>query len=193
MAGVSSEKRSATLKIPGEYLHHVRAALIEQAVQESEDLRSAHDVLVMLNDVGDGTRPTDHAKILRGLRQNVLLLDQLFGAEGDTIVSGTGEDLAHTLGVLSRLRIERLAVGCVPADEPAAVLRRLEEIQWAAGEAIRLDPRLDDRFDDDAEGHRHWPTGPVTAPIGGSSPPAGEPRVESGGCGRRLRGRSEPS
>jgi hypothetical protein len=56
----------------------------------------------------------------------------------------TGEKLAGTLGEMNRLLTERLTAGCIPEQEPAELLRRLDEMRWAAEEAIRLDPRLRD-------------------------------------------------
>ena len=86
--------------------------------------------------------------VLQRINENVSVLNQVFDAEGDTTVTATGETLAGTLGEMNRLLTERLTAGCIPEEEPAELLRRLDEMRWAAEQTIRLDSRLEDRGGD---------------------------------------------
>lgn len=90
------------------------------------------------------------ARALRRMKENVSGLNQVFDAEGDTTITDTAEKIADTLGVMNRLLTERLTAGCIPEEQPAELLRRLDEMRWAAEEAIRLDPRLEERAGDEA-------------------------------------------
>jgi methylmalonyl-CoA mutase cobalamin-binding subunit len=142
MLSIYSERKSATLLIPAAYLHDVRAAIIDQCVQDSDDLRCDHGAVLNANEEIVQAAAKDRASVLRRMNENVSVLNQVFDAEGDTTITDTAEKLADTLGVMNRLLTERLTAGCVPEEEPAELLRRLDEMRWAAEEAIRLDPRV---------------------------------------------------
>ena len=142
MESIYSERNSATLVIPAAYLHDVRAAVIGQCVQDSDDLRCDHEAALNANKEVVQLAANDRAHVLRRINENVSVLNQVFDAEGDTTVTATGEKLAGTLGEMNRLLSDRLTAGCIPDEEPAELLRRLDEMRWAAEEAIRLDPRL---------------------------------------------------
>ena len=150
MVTIYGERDSATLVIPAAYLHDVRAAVIEQCVQDSDDLRCDHGAVLNANEEVVQLAASDRARALLRMNKNVSVLNQLFDAEGDTAITAAGESLADTLGVMNRLLTERLSAGCIPEEEPAELLPRLDEMRWAAEEAIRLDPRLEARAGDTA-------------------------------------------
>ena len=129
MVAIYSERNSATLVIPAAYLHDVRAAIIDQCVQDSDDLRCDHGAVLNANEEIVQAAAKDRASVLRRMNENVSVLNQVFDAEGDTTITATGEKLAGTLGEMNRLLTERLTAGCIPEEEPAELLRRLDEMR----------------------------------------------------------------
>ena len=94
--------------IPAAYLHDVRAAVIGQCVQDSDDLRCDHEAALNVNQELVQLAANDRAHVLRRINENVSVLNQVFNAEGDTTITATGEKLAGTLGEMNRLLTERL-------------------------------------------------------------------------------------
>ncbi len=74
------------------------------------------------------------------------LLDQILHASGDTTVKGEGSDISFILEKMVRLLSVRLddAKQYGPINM-GAVLDLASRLRWAAEEAIRIDPRLDER------------------------------------------------
>jgi hypothetical protein len=133
----------ATLTIPASYLEDVRTAAIREVVSDSDMLRINHQNVL---DGKFGGETEDRTSAAAALHRDMGLLDQVLHATGDTTVEAEGEDITFVLEETVRLLTARLdeEKGYSPVNM-GAVLDLTEELRWAASEAIRLDPRLDER------------------------------------------------
>jgi hypothetical protein len=124
-------------------LEDARSALVEEINSDSDALRMNHaDTLRR----GPGSDPADRAASARWLRNDIQLLDQLLDASSDTKLTAERDALTEMLQEMVRLLAARLGEQANYAPVPmGAVLEITGRLRWAAEEAIRIDPALDER------------------------------------------------
>jgi hypothetical protein len=127
------EARQVSLAIPAAYLEDARAAAVAEVFEDSDSLKGLRYVDLI------EPRSTEI------LRRSLGLLDNLLALRGETTVEGTADGtsspLAHMLETMIRQlagRLERLGnYGPLPLGD---MLDVIEELRWAAEEAIRITP-----------------------------------------------------
>jgi len=141
MATISSS-RAVEITIPADYLEDVRSAIVAEINSDSDALRENHASLLS----GSLGGREDRASALGWLRNDSRLLDQLLDASGDTKVTAECNTVTEALQSLVRVLIDRLADEAGYAPIPmGSVLELCAALRWAAEEAIRLTPQMDER------------------------------------------------
>jgi hypothetical protein len=143
MATIQDSRPGSTgITIPAGYLEDVRSALVTEIHFCGEALRTDQESLVS----GSSSAVEDRACAMRLLRSDMQLLDQLLEASGDAKVTADPDTITQALQSMVRLLSARLAakVDYSPI-EMGAVLVLAGRLRWAAEEALRIEPDLDDR------------------------------------------------
>jgi hypothetical protein len=137
MATITEVQSSASVLIPAGYLEDARRAVLAEIHNDSSALKD-----------DDAIDRESSASILR---RDMRLLDQILGATEDTTVEseqdGTStpvvEMLEEIIKVLSK-RLQRTSdYGPLPMGD---VLDIAERLRWAAEEAIRVEPGINQRL-----------------------------------------------
>ena len=132
----------ADVTIPAAYLEDMRSALVVEINHASHAVQTDQDDVL----TGSLAAPEDRAAAVRLLREDIHLLDQVLAAAGDTTAAGERDAVTHALETMVRVLSGRLDDAC--RYEPigmGAVLDLAERLRWAATEAIRIEPGLDER------------------------------------------------
>jgi len=148
MATISSSSSDpVTITIPGDFLEDVRTALIAEIDNDSDAIRADHEeVLSADRPEWAATCQVDRAAAVRILREDMHLLDQVLQADGDPMVMGERSAVTHALEAVVRVLSGRLVDACVYAPiGMGAVVELSAAMRWAAEEAIRIEPALDER------------------------------------------------
>lgn len=130
MTTISTEQQPAKLMIPAEYLEDARSALVTEVKQDDDALRTAD--------------PVDRERSAVILQRHARLLAEVYDATGDVEMTAEADTISHplfhVLEGMVRLLHDRLGdvvqYAPLPMDEALDVAERL---QWAAGEAVRMD------------------------------------------------------
>jgi len=141
MATISSS-RAVEITIPADYLEDVRSAIVAEINSDSDALRENHASLLS----GSLGGREDRASALGWLRNDSRLLDHLLDATGDTKVTADLSTVTHVLEETVRVLSSRLGQQCGYAPiAMGAVLELCAALRWAAEEAVRIEPALDER------------------------------------------------
>lgn len=136
-----------TISIPAAYLEDARSALVEEINQGSKAVTSDQEAILTADrPEWAETRRADLASAVRLLHADMSLLEQLLDADGDTKLTGDQDAIGHVFEAITRVLSSHLDVACgyAPIDM-GAVLELSAAMRWAADQAIRIEPTLDDR------------------------------------------------
>ena len=136
------ELPSAEVTIPAGYLEDVRTALVREINSESAAIQTDQESVLE----GNGVAPVDRAAAVRLLHEDMRLIDQVLDATSDTKMTGERDAVSHALEEMVRVLSGQLedACGYAPVNL-GAVLDIADRLRWAATEAIRIEPSLDER------------------------------------------------
>jgi len=141
MATISSS-RAVEITIPADYLEDVRSAIVAEINSDCYALRENHASLL----AGSLGGREDRASALGWLRNDSRLLDHLLDATGDTKVTADLSTVTHVLGETVRVLSSRLGQQCEYSPVPVgSVLELCAALRWAAEEAVRIEPQMDER------------------------------------------------
>jgi hypothetical protein len=139
----TQQSNPAEITVPAAYLEDVRSAVVAEIVNDSDMLRDNHQSVV---DGQFGGDTEDRTSAAATLHRAMGVLDQVLHAAGDTTIEAEGADISFVLEKMVRLLAARLdhekQYGPI---NMGAVLDLAVEMHWAAEEAIRIDPRVDER------------------------------------------------
>jgi hypothetical protein len=134
----------AQITIPAAYLEDVRTAVIAAVRDDGTMLQSNHQEVLD----GSVVATEDRVSTVRCLVEDLSLLDQVLAADSETTVTGDSCAIGHVLQRLARVFIDRLIDETQYTPVPMrAVLDLTSQVQWAAGEAIRVCPSDFDRVE----------------------------------------------
>jgi hypothetical protein len=139
MATISSEQdQSAQIVIPAADLEDARKALSVEIALDAEHVAEDHGV------ERDGS--------VKILQRDISLQQQIISASSTVTVTAERDHVSspieHMLDEIIRIVAKRLDVAGVYAPVPmGTILDIADELRWAATEAIRIEPSLDQRED----------------------------------------------
>lgn len=138
----------ATITIPAAYLEYARSAIIAEIQQGSKYIDTNQDA-ILAADTPEWAKTCrlDLASSVRFLHADMSLLEQLLDADGvDTKITGEHGAVTTTLDAIARVLSNRLDDACGYAPVPMGDVFELSAaMRWAAEEALRIDPGLDER------------------------------------------------
>jgi hypothetical protein len=129
----------AAITIPADYLDDLRAAFVAEIVDTSAALKTNH---------AENAAPADLAWPMRLVAEDLTLLRELIGAEGETKLEGPDDALWCALEAMCRIVTARIIdeMQYSPLSK-RSLLDLTARLRWAACEATRIDPHPDDELD----------------------------------------------